>query len=88
MDENATETESDGTNRELVEGFFAASERGEMATLATMVDDQMVMTWPQSGAAEMRGGGSAAGWQQIFADQLVGRDRGLGEAKRLEVRDR
>jgi hypothetical protein len=41
MDENATETEPDGTNRELVEGFFAASERGEMATLATMVDDQM-----------------------------------------------
>jgi len=51
MDENATETALDRTNRNLVEGFFAASERGDMATLAIMVDDQMVMTWPQSGAA-------------------------------------
>jgi ketosteroid isomerase-like protein len=49
MDENARETELDSANRELVEGFFAASERGDMATLATMVDDQMVMIWPQSG---------------------------------------
>jgi ketosteroid isomerase-like protein len=49
MDENVSETELDRTNRELVEGFFAASERGDMDTLATMIDDQMVMIWPQSG---------------------------------------
>jgi len=49
MDENASETELDRANRELVERFFAASERGDGAELATMVDDQMVMVWPQSG---------------------------------------
>ena len=49
MDDDATETDLDRTNREIVEGFFAASEHGDLATLATMVDDQMVMVWPQSG---------------------------------------
>ena len=49
MDENASETELDRANRKLVERFFAASERGDGAELATMVDDQMVMVWPQSG---------------------------------------
>lgn len=41
--------ETDQENRELVERFFAASERGDLAALATMIDDQMVMVWPQSG---------------------------------------
>ena len=49
MDENVGETELDRGNRELVERFFAASEHGDMATLTTIVDDQMVMIWPQSG---------------------------------------
>jgi ketosteroid isomerase-like protein len=39
----------DDANRELVERFFAASERGDLAALETMVDPQMVMEWPQSG---------------------------------------
>jgi len=49
MDENAGETELDRTNRDLVERFFAASERGDLAALTTLVDDQMLMIWPQSG---------------------------------------
>jgi ketosteroid isomerase-like protein len=49
MDENAGEPELDRTNRDLVERFFAASERGDLTALTTMVDDQMVMIWPQSG---------------------------------------
>ena len=39
----------DRANRELVERFFAASERGDLTALTDMVDDQMVMVWPQSG---------------------------------------
>ena len=39
----------DRANRDLVERFFAASERGDLAALETLVDDQMVMDWPQSG---------------------------------------
>ena len=39
----------DRANRDLVERFFAASERGDLAALGTLVDDQMVMDWPQSG---------------------------------------
>src|SRR4029079_1710178 len=49
MDEKAGETELDRTNRDLVERFFAASERGDLAALRTLVDDQMLMIWPQSG---------------------------------------
>ena len=49
MDENAGETELDRRNRALVERFFAASERGDLTALTTVVDDQMVMIWPQSG---------------------------------------
>ena len=49
MDENAGETNLDRTNRDLVERFFAASEHGDLTALTTMVDDQMVMIWPQSG---------------------------------------
>lgn len=41
--------EQDRANREVVERFFAASERGDLAALSSMVDDQMVMEWPQSG---------------------------------------
>ena len=40
---------SDQSNREVVERFFAASERGEADVLATLVDPEMVMEWPQSG---------------------------------------
>ena len=39
----------DGANRALVERFFAASERGDAAELALLMDDDMVMEWPQSG---------------------------------------
>ena len=42
-------SEQDRGNRELVERFFAASERGDLAALETMVDDGIVMDWPQSG---------------------------------------
>ena len=42
-------TDLDQANRDLVERFFAASERGDRTALETMVDDQMVMEWPQSG---------------------------------------
>src|SRR5215217_8295014 len=42
-------TESDDRSRELVERFFAASERGDLSAVAAMVDDDMVMEWPQSG---------------------------------------
>jgi ketosteroid isomerase-like protein len=41
-------------NREIVQRFFAASERGDMAELLALTDDKMVMTWPQSGE-EFRG---------------------------------
>ena len=43
------EIEPDRSNRELVERFFAASERGEADVVASLVDDHMVMEWPQSG---------------------------------------
>ena len=36
-------------NREVVERFFAASERDDADAIATLVDDEMVMEWPQSG---------------------------------------
>ena len=39
----------DLANRALVEDFFAASERGDMDAVAAMIDDDMVMDWPQSG---------------------------------------
>ena len=40
---------TDSGNREIVERFFAASERGDLAALTELVDDEMVMEWPQSG---------------------------------------
>jgi hypothetical protein len=39
----------DRSNRAVVERFFAASERGDADVVATLVDDEMVMEWPQSG---------------------------------------
>ena len=41
--------ELDQSNRDVVERFFAASERGDADLVATLVDDEMVMEWPQSG---------------------------------------
>ncbi len=41
--------EQDDANRVVVERFFAASERGDLAALEALVDEQMVMDWPQSG---------------------------------------
>ena len=40
---------TDAANRDVVERFFAASERGDMSAVAAMVDEDMVMEWPQSG---------------------------------------
>jgi hypothetical protein len=40
---------SDQSNREVVERFFAASERGEADVVATRIDPEMVMERPQSG---------------------------------------
>jgi SnoaL-like domain len=48
-DRAANEFDPDRANRELVERFFAATERGDAAAVATMVDDGMTMEWPQSG---------------------------------------
>lgn len=42
-------TDIDQANRDVVERFFAASERGETDVVAALVDDDMVMDWPQSG---------------------------------------
>lgn len=42
-------SEEDRANRTLVERFFEASERGDLAALTEMIDDEMVMEWPQSG---------------------------------------
>jgi ketosteroid isomerase-like protein len=36
-------------NRELVEAFFDAQRRGDLAGVARLMDDTMVMEWPQSG---------------------------------------
>lgn len=43
------ETDIDRANREVVERFFAASERGDFDELGMLVDDEMIMAWPQSG---------------------------------------
>jgi hypothetical protein len=37
------------TQRRVVEQFFAASERGDHAALRPLMDDEMIMEWPQSG---------------------------------------
>jgi SnoaL-like domain len=42
-------TEPDRANRELVERFFAASERGDRDDMTALTDEDMVMEWPQSG---------------------------------------
>ena len=42
-------TDIDRANRELVERFFGASERGDRDEIAALVHDDMVMDWPQSG---------------------------------------
>ena len=45
-----TETsDPDQANRNVVERFFAASERGDGEAVAALVADDMVMEWPQSG---------------------------------------
>ncbi len=36
-------------NQEVVQRFFAASERGDRTALLSMMDEHMVMAWPQSG---------------------------------------
>jgi hypothetical protein len=47
--EPALSNDTDQANRALVERFFAASERGDAGAVASMVDPEMVMEWPQSG---------------------------------------
>jgi SnoaL-like domain len=42
-------TDVDAANRDVVERFFAASERGDLDALTALTDDGMVMAWPQSG---------------------------------------
>ena len=41
--------DADAANRDVVERFFAASERGDTSAITALVDDDMVMEWPQSG---------------------------------------
>jgi hypothetical protein len=49
-DDRALDTaRADDANRAVVERFFAASERGDRAALEPLMDDQMLMEWPQSG---------------------------------------
>jgi ketosteroid isomerase-like protein len=48
-DESFVTSDTDVANRDLVERFFAASERGDASALVAMVDEDMVMEWPQSG---------------------------------------
>jgi len=48
-DEPIASSDIDVANRDLVERFFTASERGDASALAAMIDDDMVMEWPQSG---------------------------------------
>jgi hypothetical protein len=48
-DPGGTADRDDRANREVVESFFAASERGDLAALTAFVADDMVMAWPQSG---------------------------------------
>jgi hypothetical protein len=48
-DESFAGSDTDVANRELVERFFAASERGDASAIVAMVDEDMVMEWPQSG---------------------------------------
>ncbi|HEU0244700.1 MAG TPA: nuclear transport factor 2 family protein, partial [Candidatus Limnocylindrales bacterium] len=43
------EVGSDQVNRDVVERFFAASERGDAAAVSALIDQEMVMEWPQSG---------------------------------------
>ena len=45
MDDHA----GDLAHRALVERFFAAQERGDVEELTALMDDDMLMTWPQSG---------------------------------------
>ena len=42
-------TSADQPNRDVVERFFAATERGDADVVAALVDEEMVMEWPQSG---------------------------------------
>jgi SnoaL-like domain len=39
----------DQSNRDVIERFFAAAERRDADVAATLVDDDIVMEWPQSG---------------------------------------
>ena len=48
-DDTLVQADQDRTNRDLVERFFEASERGDVDALGALVDDDMVMEWPQSG---------------------------------------
>ena len=41
--------DEDRANRNVVERFFAASERGDLAEVGSLVDHDMIMEWPQSG---------------------------------------
>ena len=72
-------SEEDRANRALVERFFEASERGDLAALTEMVDDQMVMEWPQSGE-RFRGRENVLGAMAAVAvkPQFAGQPRLIG----------
>jgi hypothetical protein len=69
----------ESANRALVERFFAASERGDLEAVASMVDDEMVMEWPQSGE-RFRGRGNVIGAMQAVEvkPQFAGEPRLIG----------
>jgi len=67
------------SNREVVERFFAASERGDWDAVATMLDEGMVMEWPQSGERfRGRDNAVAAMRSQRVRPEVVGERRLIG----------
>jgi ketosteroid isomerase-like protein len=49
LDDAPAGPDPDRATRELIERFFDASERGDLVALEALVDDDMLMEWPQSG---------------------------------------
>jgi ketosteroid isomerase-like protein len=68
------------TNRELVEAFFDAQRRGDLDAVAAMLDDEMVMDWPQSGE-RFRGRANVLGAMQAqrVPPQFAGEPRIIGD---------
>ena len=68
------------TNRELVERFFEAQGRGDLEAVEAMLDDDMLMEWPQSGE-RFRGKENVLGAMraQRARPELAGEPRIIGD---------